>query len=132
MARRFGGRYHPPELRGTAYGLRQPLDSVGAFLGPLLAVVFMAVLANDVRAGMWVAVLLAFIPVGLVGCVRDRPHSNNRTKARPSLSRKPNAWSLGYWLIVFLGRVFTLARFSETFLVLRAQSVGLSVGLVLS
>ena len=83
---------------------------------------------------MWVAVLPAFIAAGLVGCVREPTPQQQLDKGSPppSLSRKPNAWSLGYWLIVFLGAVFTLARFSEAFLVLRAQSVGLSVGLYLS
>ena len=54
----------PPELRGAAYGLRQSLDSVGAFLGPLLAIAFMALWSNDIKAVLWVAVLPAFISVG--------------------------------------------------------------------
>ena len=84
----------PPELRGTAYGLRQSLDSVGAFLGPLLAVVFMAVLANDIRSVMWVAVLPAFIAVGLVGCVREPTPQQQPDKSSPLFSRcSASAWS---------------------------------------
>ena len=55
-----------PELRGAAYGLRQSLDSVGAFIGPLLAVVFMLWFANDIKAVLWIAVIPAFLSVALL------------------------------------------------------------------
>jgi len=122
----------PPALRGAAYGLRQALDSVGAFLGPLLAVALMAWLANDLKTVLWVAVLPAFIAVALLATVvREPPGSQRGSKIRV-----PLAWAdakrlqIRYWLIVLLGAVFTLARFSEAFLVLRAQDVGLALGLV--
>ena len=122
----------PPESRGAAYGLRQALDSVGAFLGPLLAVIFMAWFANNIREVMWIAVLPAFIAVALlVVYVRDPEHDTKRRAVRAPLAlvdikRLP----LRYWLVVLLGAVFTLARFSEAFLVLRAQDVGLAIGYV--
>ena len=122
----------PPALRGSAYGLRQALDSVGAFLGPLLAVALMAWLANDLKAVLWVAVLPAFIAVALLAAAVREPAGPQRG----SEVRAPLAWSdakrlqIRYWLIVLLGAVFTLARFSEAFLVLRAQDVGFALGLV--
>jgi len=122
----------PPKLRGAAYGLRQALDSVGAFLGPLLAIALMAWLANDVKAVLWVAVLPAFIAVALLAAAVREPAGSQRG----SEIRAPLAWAdakrlqIRYWLIVLLGAVFTLARFSEAFLVLRAQDVGLALGLV--
>ncbi|HET9917212.1 MAG TPA: MFS transporter [Candidatus Binatia bacterium] len=121
----------PPELRGAAYGLRQSLDSVGAFLGPLLAIAFMALWANDIKAVLWVAVLPAFISVGLVFSIREpvaqkNPPQNDSPIALSSTARL----DANYWIVVVFGAVFTLARFSEAFLVLRAQSVGLSIGLV--
>jgi MFS family permease len=122
----------PPALRGSAYGLRQALDSVGAFLGPLLAVALMAWLANDVTAVLWVAVLPAFIAVALLAAAVHEPAATRRN----SEARAPLAWAdarrlpLRYWLVVLLGAVFTLARFSEAFLVLRAQDVGFALGLV--
>ena len=121
-----------PHLRGAAYGLRQSLDSVGAFIGPILAIVFMAAFANDIRAAMWVAVFPAFITVALlVFCLREPKHASAAHAAKPPLvladvKRLPSR----YWFIVVLGAVFTLARFSEAFLVLRAQDVGLSWGYV--
>jgi MFS family permease len=121
----------PPELRGAAYGLRQSLDSVGAILGPLLAIAFMTLRANDIKAVLWVAVLPAFISVALVLSIREP-----ETQGKPSAKGPPiffsNAKRLdsGYWLIVVFGAVFTLARFSEAFLILRAQSVGLAIGFV--
>lgn len=122
----------PAPLRGAAYGLRQALDSVGALLGPLLAVVFMIWLADDIRAVMWIAVVPAFIAVALLMIyVRDpgRTHATGDVKsplARANIKRLP----LRYWLVVLLGAVFTLARFSDAFLVLRAQDIGLALGYV--
>jgi len=51
----------PPAVRGAAYGLRQSLDSLGAFIGPLLALAFMVWLANDITAVLWIAVLPALV-----------------------------------------------------------------------
>lgn len=122
----------PANLRGAAYGLRQALDSAGALLGPLLAVAFMAVFANDIRAVMWVAVIPAFVAVAvLMVYVREPERGGADASPRP-----PLAWadvkrlSRRYWFVVLLGAVFTLARFSDAFLVLRAQDVGVDLGLV--
>lgn len=121
----------PPQLRGAAYGLRQSLDSVGAFLGPLLAIAFMALWANDIKAVLWVAVLPAVISVALVFTVREPGTNQNRSaKDSPISFSSIKRLSSGYWIIVAFGAVFTLARFSEAFLILRAQSVGLPIGLV--
>jgi len=118
----------PPALRGAAFGLRQSLDTVGAFLGPLLAMGLMLLWANDFRAVFWVAVLPAFLCVLLlVWGVRepDRPAGAIRTNP----IKRVNLARLGsdYWWVVIIGAVFTLARFSEAFLVLRAQQGGLGL-----
>lgn len=121
-----------PQQRGAAYGLRQALDSVGAVLGPLLAVLLMLWLANDIRTVMWIAVIPAFIAVALLfAYVREPARSKAENRTKPMLTfgaikRLP----LHYWLIVLLGGVFTLARFSEAFLILRAQDVGLALSYV--
>jgi len=122
----------PVQLRGAAYGLRQALDSVGAFVGPLLAVIFMLWLANDIKTVMWVAVLPAFIAVFLLIVVVHEPESLNHVAPYRNLLTFNNArrLRLRYWLVVALGAVFTLARFSEAFLILRAQEVGLAIGFV--
>ena len=122
----------PPALRGAAYGLRQSLDSVGAFLGPLFAVALMAWLANDIKAVLWVAVLPAFIAVALLAAAVREPEGGARdSTVRPPLTfADARRLPIRYWLIVLLGAVFTLARFSEAFLVLRAQDAGLALGLV--
>lgn len=121
-----------PELRGAAYGLRQALDSVGAFVGPLLAVLFMLWLANDITSVLWIAVLPAFIAVLLLIVAVHEPKSTARTTHQKTSLRLADAkrLQLRYWLIVLLGAVFTLARFSEAFLVLRAQSVGLTLSFI--
>ena len=120
------------KIRGAAYGLRQALDSVGALLGPLLAVVLMLWLANDIRAVMWIAVIPAFIAVALLMFyVREPARSETPGQVKPPL-RMADAkrLPLRYWWVVLLGAVFTLARFSEAFLVLRAQDIGLGLSYI--
>ena len=123
----------PAEQRGAAYGLRQTLDSVGAFVGPLLAVVFMLLLASDIRTVLWLAVIPALISVGiLIFGVHEpgRPAAAEQSSKSPLSFRRAKRLPRVYWLIVALNAVFTLARFSEAFLILRAQSVGLAIGFV--
>ncbi len=122
----------PPQMRGAAYGLRQALDSVGAVIGPVLAVALMIWLANDLRSVMWFAVIPAFITVILLLVyVRDPDHAPGDARVRkPFTLADARRLPLRYWLVVALGAVFTLARFSETFLVLRARDVGLALSQV--
>ncbi len=119
----------PDKIRGTAYGLRQSLDTVGAVLGPLLAIVLMAALADNFTAVFWIAVIPAFISVTvIVVFVREPRHAPDHRPVRTPLSRAELAkLGTGYWVVVGVAAVFTLARFSEAFLLLRAQSVGLSL-----
>lgn len=122
----------PPDVRGAAYGLRQALDSVGAMLGPLLAVVLMVWLANDIRTVLWVAVVPACIAVALLFIYVREPE---RSKADGSVKAPLTAVDVRrlpprYWLVVLLGAVFTLARFSDAFLVLRAQDAGLGLAYI--
>lgn len=121
----------PPEIRGAAFGLRQSLDTVGAFLGPLLAVGLMLLWANDFRAIFWVAVIPAFASVILLMVGLREPVSLNTSK-RSNPIRRENLRRLGpvYWWVVVIGGIFTLARFSEAFLVLRAAQGGIALALV--
>ena len=112
----------PPYLRGAAFGLRQSLDTVGALLGPLVAVGLMLLWANDFRAVFWVAVIPGLMAAALLlfGVQEPAPRQAGR---RTNPIRRDNLRRLGaaYWWVVGIGAVFTLARFSEAFLVLRAQ-----------
>lgn len=121
----------PPEIRGAAYGLRQSLDTLGAFLGPLLAVALMLLWANDFRAVFWVAVIPAFIAVALLYFGLEEPkaaivQARTNPLTRSQLRKLPAA----FWQVALLGGVFTLARFSEAFLVLKAEQVGVPLALV--
>lgn len=121
----------PPAMRGAAYGLRQALDSVGAFAGPLLAVAGLALLGNNIRTVLWIAVIPAFLCVALIIFGVREPDGAGSTALRKRMTMADiRCLSLRYWLIVALGAVFTLARFSEAFLILRAQDVGLAIGFV--
>jgi MFS family permease len=121
----------PPEVRGAAFGLRQALDTVGAFLGPLLAVGLMLLWSNDFRAVFQVAVVPGLLAVALLafGVREAHPHAGGK---RGNPIRRAQLQRLGrrYWRVVAIGAVFTLARFSEAFLVLRARQGGIAVALV--
>ncbi|WP_186385891.1 MFS transporter [Stappia sp. TSB10P1A] len=122
----------PPELRGASFGLRQSLDTVGAFLGPLLAIGLMWLFADDFVSVFWVAVIPAFLAFGLiVFAVREPKRQEGLRQVRNPLSRRELAL-LGttYWWVVAVAAVFTLARFSEAFLILRAEGTGLPLMLV--
>lgn len=123
----------PAEIRGAAFGLRQSLDTVGAFVGPLLAVGLMLLWANDFRAVFWVAVIPGFLAVALLffGVREPARHEGER---RTNPIRRENLRRLltssAYLWVLAIGAVFTLARFSEAFLILRAAQSGIPVALV--
>jgi len=118
-----------PAARGRAYGLRQSLDSTGAFVGPALAIGLMIVFGNDMRRVFWIALFPAVIAfLIIVFAVSDKPRQvTDRTPAPQfpfaDLKRLPSQ----FWKIVGLGGIFTLARFSEAFLILKATQVGLPI-----
>jgi MFS family permease len=121
----------PPQLRGAAFGLRQSLDTVGAFLGPLLAVGLMLLWADDFRAVFWLAVIPGLMAVMLLFLGLREPEPE-KAERRSNPIRRENLKRLGasYWWVVGIGAIFTLARFSEAFLVLRAQQGGIPLALV--
>ena len=122
----------PPDLRGASFGLRQSLDTIGAFMGPLLAIALMWWTADNFKAVFWFAVIPAFLALALiVFAVRepDRP-GELRTVRNPVSPAEIKNLGPAFWWVVAVASVFTLARFSEAFLILRAQSVGLPITLV--
>ena len=121
----------PPDIRGAAFGLRQSLDTAGAFIGPLLAVGLMLLWAGDFRAVFWVAVIPALASVALLAFGLREPAARQSSQ-RTNPIRRENLRRLAapYWLVVGIGALFTLARFSEAFLVLRAQQTGIQLALV--
>ncbi|HDR2551716.1 MFS transporter [Enterobacter ludwigii] len=121
----------PPELRGAAYGLRQSMDTTGAFLGPLLAVGLMLLLHDDFRAVFWIALIPGFLSVALLYFGLKEPKTPVEHKRTNPIKRE-NLTRLGKscWWVIGLGAVFTLARFSEAFLVLRAQQSGVPLALI--
>jgi MFS family permease len=122
----------PDDLRGASYGLRQSLDTVGAVFGPLLALMLMYVLADNFSAVFWIAVVPAFASFAVISLwvhEPERPASADPAATRLTLAAFAEL-GRAYWLIVAVASVFTLARFSEAFLLLRAQSIGLPLALV--
>jgi MFS family permease len=122
----------PPHLRGASFGLRQSLDTLGAFLGPLLAVGLMWLTANRFQTVFWVAVVPAFLAVGLLlFTVQEPERSVGLRKLRSPFSvNELKRLGPAYWWVVGIAVVFSIARFSEAFLILRAQTIGLPIMLV--
>ena len=116
----------PPEIRGAAYGLRQSLDTAGALLGPVLAMILMKSLPGSYRAVFWIAALPGFLAVGLLATAVREPKPVDRTAARMPLDRAAfRLLGSRFWLVVGFGALLSLARFSEAFLILRGRSAGM-------
>jgi len=117
----------PASIRGAAYGLRQTLDSLGAFLGPLLGIILMFALNNAYRSVFWLAVIPGFIALGiLILFVREPTRHKAASSSRRLLFTDVRSLSSSYWIVLAIGVVFTMARFSEAFLLLRAENLGLA------
>ena len=117
----------PPEQRGAAFGLRQSLDTIGAFAGPVLAMLFAAVFAGALRTVLWIAVLPAFISVVVLWVgVREPKRQPAPQSKRRSVELRVRAMPQSFWIICAVASVFMLSRFSEAFLVLAGIHVGLT------
>lgn len=117
-----------PEVRGRAFGLRQALDTVGAFVGPLLALGLMAAYGGDFRKVFWIAVIPGGLAVALLAFGVEEPE-----RAGPAGElRSPIRWEVlgllppAYWRVVLLGASLSVARLTEAFLILRARQLGLA------
>lgn len=126
------GDVTPVELRGTAFGLRQSMDTVGAFVGPLLAMLLMAVSDDNFRLVFWIAVIPAFVSVVIVLYGVQEPDMPRSAERRPFPIQRSELGRLdrGYWWLVGIATILTLGRFSEAFLLLAAQHVGLAIALI--
>ena len=121
----------PKEVRGAAFGLRQSLDTVGAFAGPLLAMALMLAWHDDFRAVFWVAVIPAILSFALIALAVREPPLAGKVKAQKVRLDRATMRKLGmaFWAVTMIGSALTLARFSEAFLILRSQDLGLEVAL---
>jgi len=122
----------PAHLRGASFGLRQSLDTVGAFAGPVVAIVAMGLMANDIRAVFWIAVIPALMAVAILLAFVNEPdrRTDGGSTRVPLRLADIKTLSPAYWAVVAVGGVLTLARFSEAFLVLRASGTGLGITFV--
>jgi MFS family permease len=118
----------PASIQGAAYGLRQSLDTVGAFVGPCLAVALMFLWSGDIRRVFWFAVIPGALSVALLAFgVREPKDTKDRAQARAPIDwHVLKGMGSAYWWLVTIGAVFTLARFSEAFLILQTRQAGLS------
>ncbi|MBN2691208.1 MAG: MFS transporter [Burkholderiaceae bacterium] len=123
----------PPALRNAAYGLRQSLDTVGAVLGPLAAIGLLAVYADNLRLVLWFGVIPAVIAVAILAFGVREPRRNKLELAAAQAGKKGVDWGAArqlpaaFWQVVALAALFTVARLTEAFLVLRGDQLGVSV-----
>jgi MFS family permease len=117
----------PTELRGAAFGLRQSMDTVGAFIGPLAAVGLMIAFTDNVRTVLWFACAPALVAVLILALGIREPKHGTRSKNKPGINLT-TAKLLGtnFWIVALVGAIFMLARFSEAFLIIKASEAGLS------
>jgi len=122
----------PAEIRGAAFGLRQTLDTIGAFAGPLLGMALMAATANNFRTVFWFAVIPAFASVALLVLFVREPERTQSANGKGRIAWRDVFRALGsrYWWVVGVATLFTLARFSEAFLILKVTDVGVGPALV--
>ena len=126
------GDVTPVELRGTAFGLRQAMDTVGAFIGPLLAMLLMAASSNNFRLVFWVAVFPAVMAVFLILYGVQEPHIPRPVERRrfPIQQAELGRLDGAFWWLVGIATTLTFGRFSEAFLLLAAEHVGLAIALI--
>lgn len=119
----------PPEQRGAAFGLRQSLDTLGATLGPVAAIGLMYLFDDDIRTVLWFAVVPAVLAVLVLMLGVKEPKLARRKRRVPLKAADIGELGVAYWSVMVAGAVFTLARFSEAFLVIRARDLGLALAL---
>lgn len=120
----------PPEIRGASFGLRKSLDTVGGFIGPLVAIGLMLTTGGDIVTVFWIATIPAFLAVALlIGGIKEPAQPPARAKDRPRLV-EAGRLNTATWLVIALAGIFTLARFSEAFLLLKSVDVGLAAAWV--
>jgi MFS family permease len=120
----------PPEIRGAAFGLRQSLDTIGAILGPIIALILMEFLLGNIRAVLWLAVIPALIAVVIMAVGVKEPEQKREGSARPPFHfRDIKLIGSSYWQLIAIAGMLSMARFSEAFLILKAQAIGLPVAL---
>ena len=119
------GDLAPPSIRGACFGLRQSMDTVGAVLGPLVAVALLWAFADDIRTVLWFAVIPGLVSIALLLTVVPEPNDGQRRPARLPITRQGLAHlGAAFWGLVAVGALISLTRFSEAFLVLRASERG--------
>ena len=118
----------PANVRGAAYGLRQGLDTTGAFLGPLAAAGLLILYADDIRSALWWAALPAALCVLTLAVFVREPakHDGSEAKQRPTL-RRLHMLPFAFWITTAVAAALTLARFSDAFLILRGKSLGIGL-----
>lgn len=119
----------PPSLRGAAFGLRQSLDTVGAFLGPIIAIFLMYATHGNYRLIFWLAVIPGLLSVVVILAWVKEPEMKRGEMKKKILFSAVRNFGPGFWIVAIAGAVFQLARFSEAFLILRAQNLGLALSL---
>ena len=122
----------PAELRGAAYGLRQGLDTIGAFVGPLLAFALMSASNDNFKLVFWIAVIPAVLAVSTMSIGVKEPKRAEPIERRANPITRANLVRLGkpFWWTVFIGGLIMFARVGDAFLVLRATEAKVPIAAI--
>lgn len=121
-----------PAVRGAAYGLRQSLDSIGAFIGPLIALLVLSYANNDYRLVFWVALVPGIITIALLALGIQEParHVEIKAQAVPLSWQSIKCLGHGFWFVFAVAMIFTLGNSSDAFILLRVKQVGVASNLI--
>jgi MFS family permease len=112
------------EDRGRAFGLEGVGDNAGAFLGPLLAIFLLYSLHVGIRTIFYLAIVPGLLAFCMVLLVVERP---SHVAAKAKIDIRLREFPSGYWKYLMVIALFGLGNSSNSFLILRAQDVGLSL-----
>ena len=120
----------PKPILGAAFGLRQSLDSAGAFVGPALATLLLACFSESYRFIFWCALIPGLICLALIVFEVKAPEAPVKKRVNPLTKAAMKLLPKGFWALIAMSALFSLARFSNAFIVLRAADCGIAVALV--
>jgi MFS family permease len=117
-----------PETRGRAFGMHRAMDTIGAILGPLVALGVLALAPGGYRLLFGLAAIPAVLSlVVLVGFVKDRRPTDEERTDKPVLSATGGRLERRYLKLLVVVLIFTLGNSSDAFLLLKAERTGVAV-----
>ncbi len=114
-----------PARRGRAFGLHRSMDTAGAVIGPLLALLLVSLIGERPRLIFLIAAIPGMLSVAALLLVREPDRERPRPPRRPARASHDGA-GRDFRLFAVAWLVFAVGNSSDVFLLLRAKDLGLS------